>query len=148
MFKRHPMYRILITLFLLLVSRAGLACTCEQLSAEELIDNASTVYVGRAVKSELIDDSNVETTFDVEQLYKGDAKSKASVFSSFSSAVCGVEYKVGFTYLVLANKDRRVSICTGHEKYYSVEFEDRADVVSTGILKQLRKNEKHNQAQQ
>ena len=80
----------------------------------------------------------IKSTFNVTELFKGNAQKIEHVTSSDSSASCGISYVVGESYVVLTGADKKVSICRGYDHYFPASSKDINDTRSLGILKALR----------
>ena len=132
----------------LLVASESMACSCGHYTPSELISRASFIYAGTAIKAERIKGRGVKTTFEVIRNFKGITSSIEVVWSlGVGFPGCGMTYVIGKSHIVLANNKKQVSRCSGYDEYYPAKYDNssRMDIAIRGILKELRKNDKHNQ---
>lgn len=101
--------------------------TCPIMSKEELFAYSRAVFVGHAVSQRIVTRASpgvTETTFEVEESWKGAAGSKTLVVQTcgfiddVSAITCGAGYRfvVGSRYLVFASGDPLTASteCDGH----------------------------------
>ncbi len=104
------------------------ACSCYVPSASEiesmtdaefsrrfLAANRAT-FIGRVVEKARARSSggSWEVTFEVERYWKGGGTKRVAVYTATTGAACGVDYKVGESYLVIASRhkdDLQSSLC-------------------------------------
>jgi hypothetical protein len=74
-------------------------------------------FIGRVVKKARAMSSSGgswEVTFEVERYWKGSSAKRLAVYTATHGAACGVDYKMGESHLVIANKHKgelRSSLC-------------------------------------
>ncbi|NVK87739.1 MAG: hypothetical protein HWE13_06415 [Gammaproteobacteria bacterium] len=103
---------IIFSIFLLFVD-AALACSCMGSPKEKQLEYADVVFLGIAKNSGSITTTEKigpreytgtknETSFSVEEVFKGQLKPSFKIYSEEDSAACGVNFKEGKTYIVFA----------------------------------------------
>ncbi|MET1255554.1 hypothetical protein [Aliikangiella maris] len=119
-----------------------IALDCDKELAKNLIENSERIFAGKAIKSELMDDDNVKTTFEVIEVFKGEADSLEYAYSKVSSLSCDINYIAGLPHIVMVDKNNKVSSCCSYDEYYSENLSYRKDISYRGILEELRRNKK------
>jgi hypothetical protein len=101
----------LIPLLLSGLSANVFACTCGETTLSESKSAATAVFLGRIknkIKSDAVEESGVEVTFEVERVWKGQIQKKVRIYSGATADLygfldlCSPEFKVGDRYIVFA----------------------------------------------
>ncbi len=110
---------VLLTLLFTMMVNSGylfptkvFACSCMELSIEEKVDIASTIFKGTLVSK----DTQGENQFRIDKVWKGDP-AEGYVFSGIFG-MCGTEFEEGNDYLVYTSTSKGVestSICSGNK---------------------------------
>lgn len=98
------------------------ACSCIQMTEEELRERATDVFIGRV---ESIDDSaeyddaeRVLYVMNVDGVVKGEAYERQAVLTGPRGGTCGAEMTIGRSYAVFATRrngdDLNTSLCSGN----------------------------------
>lgn len=100
------MLRIIISVTaLLLVTSLAEACKCRPPGPpKESADASDAVLVGKVTKVEEVNELHRRITLAVTTSYKGPTKKEAVIYTSTSSASCGVEFEKGKSYIVYATE--------------------------------------------
>ena len=142
------MKTLIIAIIIGLIPSSVIGCSCvsENFTPSEYINAAETIFAGLAIKTELVKGEGIKTTFEVLRTFKGITKTTEVVISSHPGN-CNISYEVGRSHVVLTSMNNEVNLCSGYDEYYPAKYDNsgRIDVVFHGILKELRKNDKHNQ---
>lgn len=86
------------------------ACTCIQSTFQEMFDHSDAVFEGRVVNIDTLEDYDssmqVEVTFQVLKVWKGESATTVTLYTHAQSTACGYPFgdKPGDTYLVYAYK--------------------------------------------
>ncbi len=108
---------------------AALACSCVRYAnAEAQLRNAEIMFVGRAVETVTRDDNGMTvgvTRFAVVRTLKGHARDVQSIEHSMVGGMCGVTFRRGQTYAVIADADghRFVTSSCSMPQFPIAEFE-------------------------
>ncbi|MET1255555.1 hypothetical protein [Aliikangiella maris] len=113
------------------------ACSCAPLAPKKLIEQATYIYTGKVIKAELTENKGIKTTFKVIDKFKGELNDVESVL--VDPAGCQIEYTVGHSYVILADENKLVSLCSGYDYYFKNEIDKHSHIPYTGILDKLRK---------
>ena len=120
---RRTLKLALLSLLLCLCGSVAVACTCVQMSVEQMYFHADYVVVGRVTsvseRKWFFEESGrgVAVTFEVEQELKGRSTAPKKVKSGYGSWDCSVEFIVGRSYVFFVPKDGRVSYCSGTQEF-------------------------------
>ena len=88
-----------------------LACTCGESTVEQSKSAATAVFLGRIkdkVRSDAVEESGVEVTFEVGRVWKGQIQKTVKIYSGATEDLygfidlCSPEFKVGDRYVVFA----------------------------------------------
>jgi hypothetical protein len=112
--------------------------SCNDQEPAELIEQASTIFAGRLVKEELISQQEIQSTFEVKRVFKGNPQALHTIVSPVASKTCNVSYGHEGIDLVMVDDRNRLSSCCSYDVYYPIEQSLRADVIYRGITKALK----------
>ena len=102
-----------------MIASETFGCSYPNFTAELAIEKADKVFIGQAIKAEIINGQGWVTRFKVLKPIKGELESELAVANRDTN--CGrIKYIIGHKYIVLADQQNEVSSMTGHEKYYPV----------------------------
>ena len=91
------------------------ACLCDQFSGTAAVSNAAAVFTG-VVRGRIASPAGVRSEdrieFNVETVYKGDARSRSSVSVNFTD--CGYVFSDGERYTVFVTPDGQTNMCMGN----------------------------------
>lgn len=121
------MTKIISSIFFLfsvitLTASGVFACSCETMpdipierQVKDAYTKSSSVFVGKVVQVNKLNDYSVLVKFDVEKSWGKTFQKKISISTASHSAMCGYEFQVGKKYLVYAsgeNNKLSTTICT------------------------------------
>jgi hypothetical protein len=93
------------------------ACSCIAVAPEEQAASSSAIFGGVVEEVELAGQGDfgqeVEATFAVDTIYKGQVPARVVVGTAADSAACGVEFEEGGRYTVFASGDEAEGFSTG-----------------------------------
>lgn len=114
--------RLFISLLLLAVSNFTWACSCSAPELIERIESANKVLVGKVISIRDLKyvseedrkySAGIEAVILVEELLKGEKIKRVTLYSSYNSNDCGMDFAIGDTHLFFLNSVR-VNSCSGH----------------------------------
>jgi hypothetical protein len=90
----------------------AVACSCASSTAADARAHADVVFRGTVVDHTVPGSSGSSMdpavwTFQVEEVFKGDAASRQGLVSAVDGASCGLEVRLGVDYVVFAHRERR-----------------------------------------
>lgn len=131
--------KILITLILLVVSEYSLACSCDELTDQQLIDNSQAVYLAKVTETKLIKNNDsiendsmqsatfgpesiemIEAKFEIIEKFK-EQKSEVKIVHDlpFAPGNCSIGLMSGQYYLFYISTESKninyVGMCTGSQ---------------------------------
>lgn len=120
--------RRLILLFTFLIPATSFACKCEKPNIEETIKNSKYVFIARITSTRVNGSGEkflkgVVAEFKLVKSLKGNPKELKKLFSGFGGGDCGIQFNVGFQYIIYANNGS-VGICSGSQIYPGEENDD------------------------
>lgn len=103
------------------------ACSCRESSFEEQYFNAKEIYIGKIISAKYLDKGSKATaTLYVENIIKGVEEQQKEIYvHSTDSASCGMSLILGKEYLILADEDKKIPICS----YSGTYLFDRKELV-------------------
>ncbi len=116
---------LLATSLFVFSSNAASACSCISTTPQQNLKNAGTVFAGRVI--DVVDEAELhpevsrpllgfKITFEVSNVWKGQANRQFVVRTSDSSASCGYSFEKGREYLVYASNQGsqlETGLCSG-----------------------------------
>jgi hypothetical protein len=128
---RPRMLKTALLLSLLVGCANSVACTCREVSLEQMYSQAEYVVVGRVTSAAerewilrvpaqggevKVPVQGVEVKFKVEEKLKGWFAVPSQVMSGYGSWDCSVEFIVGRSYVFFVPESGRVSYCSGTQE--------------------------------